>query len=260
MDKERFLQSGLLEQYVLGLTTEEEDEEVERYAQTFPEIRSEINLLRNAVRQYAEEQIGAPKINNNVHVLNSLPEMSDDDSSPTPPGSGVMVNQWIMAACLVLFAIFGFYYFSQANRSQQEVSQLNRNFVAFKNDCQEDQQILQDLQQRVAFYQHPRTYPVQLKGTALAPESKVRVYWNEEEQKAMLQVFSLPELPQKEQYQIWADIDGKMVALGLIEADNPHPQMIRCLPQAGSLNITREPLGGSEEPHVDQMYANVNLP
>ena len=54
MDKERFLESGLLEQYVLGLTSEEETREVERYAQAFPEIRAEIDLLRKAVRQYAE--------------------------------------------------------------------------------------------------------------------------------------------------------------------------------------------------------------
>ena len=61
MDKERFLQSGLLEQYVLGLTSEEENEEVERYARAFPEIQSEIDILQIAVMQYAEEQIGASK-------------------------------------------------------------------------------------------------------------------------------------------------------------------------------------------------------
>ena len=38
-DKESILQSGLLEQYVLGLTTPEQNKEVESYAQAYPEIK-----------------------------------------------------------------------------------------------------------------------------------------------------------------------------------------------------------------------------
>jgi hypothetical protein len=38
MDKEKFLQSGLLEQYVLGLTDPEEEEVVNHYLERFPEL------------------------------------------------------------------------------------------------------------------------------------------------------------------------------------------------------------------------------
>ena len=55
MDKERFLKTGLLEQYVLGLTTPEEDLEVERYAESFPEIQSEIDSMRSAMEEYARQ-------------------------------------------------------------------------------------------------------------------------------------------------------------------------------------------------------------
>lgn len=263
MDKERFLQSGLLEQYVLGLTTEEENEEVERFARAFPEIKSEIDLLQNAIKQYAEEQIGIPKLDKNNHNVQHSDSASRPPQEQSPPrisGLSSTAGQWVMAACLVLSAVFSFFYYSKAERSQQRISELNTEFLAFKNDCQKDQVALQNLQEEVAFFEHNRTNPLQLEGTSLAPGSEVRVFWNEQEKRALLQVIFLPQHPANKQYQIWGDIEGKMVDLGLIDMENPKPQLIRCMPQAASLNITLEPAGGSEEPHVDQLYANVNLP
>ena len=40
MNKEEFLTSGLIEQYVLGLTSPEEDRIVERFAEEYPEIEA----------------------------------------------------------------------------------------------------------------------------------------------------------------------------------------------------------------------------
>lgn len=252
MDKKRFLQSGLLEQYVLGLTTEEENEEVERYARAFPDIQSEIDLLRKAVRQYAEAEVGLPKGNKQ----SERPRSNHRNSVPTAPSRG----QWLAAACLALFGILGLFYFYQAKSTEAELARLSGEFSTFKEDCQDHQQDLRELERRLSFFQHNQTAFVYLNGTDRAPNLKVRVFWNEEEAEALLQVLSLPKQPRDKQYQIWADINGEMIPLGLIDTDRQTPQAIRCLPRAASLNITLEPRGGSEEPHVDQLYANVALP
>lgn len=258
MDKERFLQSGLLEQYVLGLTTEEENEEVQRYAKAFPEIEAEIFMLQNAVKQYAEAQIGAPKVNA-AGAKNSNPQpRKEQDAQSSSRGSAL--GLWLLAALLGLSAVFGFYYYSAAKNSEQQVAQLNNNLLTFQEDCNKDRETLLDLQQQIAFLQHNHTRPIQLKGTSLAPDSEVRIFWNEEEKVALLQVFSLPEHSKDMQYQIWADKEGKMVNLGTIDDHNSEPQIIQCLPQASSLNITLEPAGGSQEPHVEHLYAVIDLP
>lgn len=257
MDKERFLQSGLLEQYVLGLTSGEENEEVEWYAQTFPEIQSEIDSLRNAVKQYAESQISTP--DSRVVDQEQTKDHLSISSKKRATSRAKVASQWLMAACLVLFGFFGISQYTQKNNAQQKVNQLRRDFIAYKSDCEKNQQRIYALETQLDFFQHRKTAPLQLEGTNLAPGSKVRVFWNELQKTAMLQVLALPEHPTSKQYQIWADIDGKMVNLGLINSKSEEPQPIRCLPKAASLNITLEPLGGSEEPHVDQLYANVNL-
>ena len=53
MDKEKFLSSGLLDQYVLGLTSAKEAEIVHRYAEAFPDIKATIISLQSALEQYA---------------------------------------------------------------------------------------------------------------------------------------------------------------------------------------------------------------
>lgn len=259
MDKERFLQSGLLEQYVLGLTTEEENEEVQRYARAFPEIQSEISMLQSAVKQYAEEQIGAPKVNSSK-VPHSIPKTTATNVQQQPASQSSSIGFWILGLGLALSAIFSIYYYSEAKNSQQKVAKLNNNLLAFQKECEKDREMRLDLERQLAFYQHDRTRPIQLQGTQLAPNSKVRVFWNEQEKVALIQVFSLPDHPGDKQYQIWADKGGKMINLGLLDAHSSEPQIIQCLPQASSLNITLEPAGGSKEPHVEQLYANVTLP
>lgn len=259
MDKERFLQSGLLEQYVLGLTTEEENEEVQRYADAFPEIQAEIFMLQNAVKQYAEAQIGSPKINAAGAKNSTTPSQKKNEEMPSA-SRGSALGLWLLAALLGLSVIFGFYYYSAAQNAEQQIAQLNNNLLAFQEDCNKDRETLLDLEQQIAFLQHNHTRPIQLRGTQLAPDSKVRIYWNEQEKVALLQVFSLPEHSKDKQYQIWADKEGKMVNLGMIDDHSSEPQIIKCLPQASSLNITLEPAGGSQEPHVEHLYAVIDLP
>lgn len=247
------MQSGLLEQYVLGLTTKEESEQVEHYAEVFPEIQAEIDTLRNAVRQYAEEQISDIKFQKEQEAV-SNPLRNKNMTAPTWSG-----KHWLVAASLLLFGLMGIYYHGQANKAKMELAQVKASFSSFKQNCEEEQHLLAQTQEQLAFIQHHLTDLMQLQGTLLAPQSKVRVFWNKQVPDAYLQVVSLPKPPKEKQYQAWADIEGKMVDLGIIDIQNGILQPIRCMPKAKSINITLEPLGGSEEPHVDQLFANVSF-
>jgi anti-sigma-K factor RskA len=58
-------------------------------------------------------------------------------------------------------------------------------------------------------------------------------------------------LSEEETYQLWADIDGHMVSVGLFrpDADGEVQQRLDGVGTTGeSLNVTAEPAGGSEEP------------
>jgi mannose-6-phosphate isomerase-like protein (cupin superfamily) len=49
-----YIESGIIESYVLGITNAEESAEVKEMAATYNEIRTEINLIRESIEKYAQ--------------------------------------------------------------------------------------------------------------------------------------------------------------------------------------------------------------
>ena len=107
-----------------------------------------------------------------------------------------------------------------------------------------------------AVLKHPQTKTITLQGSSLAPEATAVAYWNESTKAGYVNLLNLPSPPAGKQYQIWADIDHKMVSMGLLSAENGTFQAIDFGENATSLNITLEPEGGSKTPNVDLLYVN----
>lgn len=61
MDKEKFLSSGLLHQYILGLTDPEEDRVVARLLHNYPELKEEVLKVKKGIHRYALNQ-GIPPL------------------------------------------------------------------------------------------------------------------------------------------------------------------------------------------------------
>ncbi len=246
MDKERFLTSGLIEQYVLGLTTPEETQEVERYARTFPEIQQEINALRHAMERYAAQYAVPPPPHLKEKVL---AEIQQTALKSTKIGK----RQWFsLAAIAVLLGLASWQYWQQRKGWQQ----LNREFDAYRAQCEQQQQSQQEALQVVAFIKDNHTKVVHLTGTTLLPEAHVIVYWNEATQQAYLNTVHLPPPPPGKQYQIWADVEGEMIPSGLLNNSPNESQRIQVVQHAESLNITIEPAGGSAHPTVELLVVN----
>ncbi len=234
MDKERFLTSGLLEQYVLGLTNAEDTAIVERYIKNFPDIRSKAESLKKEVDAYAAQQ---------------LPDFSA--AVKIPVKSPARIPAWaigIAASLLIACAFFANGWNKANNRILANEQALAGCQTAYKT-CLETADML-------AFLEHEDTRPVYLNGTDQLPKAKALVYWNHTAKSAYFNPLRLPQAPIGQQYQIWADVEGVMINMGLIEPKATHLQALRYIPEAQSLNITLEPIGGSEHPTVSRLCLN----
>ena len=58
----KYIESGILESYVLGITDVEESAEVEEMAAAYNEIRTEINMISESIEKYAELHAIEPPI------------------------------------------------------------------------------------------------------------------------------------------------------------------------------------------------------
>jgi anti-sigma-K factor RskA len=255
MDKEKFLASGLLEQYVLRLTTPEEDQEVERFANAFPEIAKEIEEMRFSLEQYAQQYAVPPPPKVKKSILEQIDALETANngvpSSATKSSLGVF-SRWASVLLLGVYVIFGVIMTLRYQSIKKENLQLLKNLEHCESDSKNSNRKL-DI---IALIEDRKTQPVYLKGSALSPASQAIVYWNPQSKLAYLNPYALSAPPKGKQYQIWADVDGKMISLGLIDLKVVDFQKINHIDRAVSLNITIEPLGGSKSPNVSQLLAN----
>ncbi len=253
MDKEKFLESGLLEQYVLGLTNAEESAMVERYADAFPEVQHEIAHLRDGLEAYVKDQSTMPPKGLKEQILNKIDELEQENvMAPRRSSTRMYLAVGVVLLSTILASL---YFYLQYNHQKQAYDRLQNEFQVYQEKCEQTQQALAANNEIFEFLNHRATHPVYLKGTNLDPEAALVVYWNPEAQNALLSVLNLPPPPPEKQYQIWGDVNGKMENMGVFEQDNPNLQQVEFIERPASFNITLEPKGGSEHPNTDLLYA-----
>lgn len=257
MDKERFLKTGLLEQYILGLTNEEESAEVERYAAAFPEIAEEIKSLRHALDQYAMKYTTKPPKELRQRVMRSIDkEIADKKAREVAASPSRKRTPWLLLGLLALVTVFAAVVYQGKVSSEREHQRLISEFAAYRENCATLQQQMADRQEVLALLNHPQTTTVRLTGSTLAPEGMAVAYLNETENAAYLRINNLPPPPDGKTYQLWADVDGHMVNMGVIDYGAEGPFLVTYIDHAESINLTLEPAGGSQEATVEQLYLN----
>ena len=261
MDLNKFLQSGLLEKYALGLASAKEAREVLRYAKAFPEVQTELDQLHQTMQQYAQEHAIPPpphlkgKVLSSINGNEGLAGNSPKNSHTKSISMSTFPN--IAAVLLIsLLAISSIYFYNKAKQQRNRANELDRAYATLDANCKETQAQIIALNSFQNFIKHPHTNPVGLNGSGLSPESEAIVYWNPTERKAILNLVNLPKPPAGKQYQIWADVDGEMIDMGIIEYEPTQLHTVKYIERAASLNITLEPKGGSLHPHVDQLFVN----
>ena len=252
-----FLNTGLLEQYVLGLTDMSETRTTEQFIQKHPEVRKIYEDLQIGMERLAKASaIPAP-----LDVKENLMRSIDDDISDDAPFRS-QPSIWlpIAASLAILLGAFSFFQMNSLNTKKQEIATLNEEFAAYKEECENQNLKLAEIQSQFEFINAPETKKYFLNGNDKATNFQTVAYWNDAQKKSMLQILDLPDLPEKRCYQMWADVDGKMLNLGVLKKGvSDMPIDWKYLANAESLNVTIEPEGGSEHPTVADLVASISI-
>jgi len=105
-----YIESGILESYVLGTTNAEESVEVEEMAAAYEEIRTEINLISESLEMYAQLNAIQPSVTIRPFLLASInytERLKNGELVTVPPvlqkGSVIAdYNDWLKAEDAVL--------------------------------------------------------------------------------------------------------------------------------------------------------------
>ena len=268
-DLKTYLESGILEQYVLGDLSKEEMLEVENNVRKYPKVRSELNQIENALLSYAKSNAIEPAEGLRDKVLSSL-----DIREPEAPiiAMGNMAKpssfyKYAFAASLALLIISSALLINLNNKledSYTQIAVLQTGNQKYSNQVNYMDEELVDTRNELQFYKDQDAYKlVTLNGSTKAPTARMLVAFNADKQEVMIDLSSLkmPSNDREHQYQLWAIVDGKPVDLGVFDSSNKGGGMkkMKSVANAQAFAVTLEPRGGSINPSMDQMMAIGNI-
>jgi anti-sigma-K factor RskA len=246
MNVQFYIESGMLEQYVLGKLCAEESRVLEDLCARHPELAAERDAIELALYAVAaSESKKAPAFNKAAIIQKVAQENSITPSTTEVPAMKVSVNNtWRnIALAASVAAIFGIGLSLFNNKAKNEVAAE----LATTKSVQEKQ--AQELQ----IVKNPNYKAINLAGldSTKAFEAAI-VYYNAKAQAVYIAWNEKAQLASNEQYQLWAIVDGKPVDAGVFN-EQSDLQKMKLISKASAFAITIEKVGGSATPTMNRM-------
>lgn len=257
MDRNAIIESGMLEHYLLGELTDAENKELEVILQKDAELRSLFQEMESDFEKMAQENAIQPP----AKIKQRLMEKVMQDETPVIPlNENVATKQYlaIAATFALLFGVTTIWLYNQLNSTQQSIEIVKTQNSELKNELELVRNNYDDV---VAWYEiinDPNAVQLVLNGNDKSPNAKAISYVNHTNKTVVLNTKELPALDADHDYQLWADVAGEMIDMGVIPKDTKMVAM-QYIDEAESFNITIEPAGGNDHPTVERLISNVYL-
>jgi len=258
MNIQEYIESGILESYLLGVTNPAESAEVERLLEEYPALQIELTALQGTLENYALqfEQEPPAALKNRVMEALTIEQTNTENTgwsalelplAPEPQSNIKPLrgkNTWQMAASWVLLALSiagNVWFFTNWRNSEEKVLALeSRNQIL----AHEGQTLKANYQEEVAILRSPHLKIIPLAGQPDFPTASAVVYFDQTRESVYLSGLNLPTAPAGKQYQLWAIVDGKPVDAGMIDGNSMLLKM-RSFSTAAAFAISLENTGGS---------------
>jgi anti-sigma-K factor RskA len=257
-----YIESGILELYVLGELSQNERIEVEAMSVKHPAIKAELTEIERSMERYALEHQLSPSAELRNRILNSvLTNLADDRNfhskkdgytdniRPLPAQRTINFYKYAFAACLALLLasiatlISVYEKLQQSNQQILVLNTQNEHFsktVSFQNE-------------QLTVFRDTAYKLIKLPGTPKNPSASMMLAWSPAQKKVMIDMPSvkLPANDAQHQYQLWAIVAGKPVDLGVFDAKTGSAIAMKVMKPVGApqaFAVTLEPKGGSVSP------------
>jgi hypothetical protein len=196
LTKKELLEGGWIDKYVLGLTSEEESNEVERLASLYPEVQEQINISRNKICGKFNRNLTQPALRHSMLTKRRV---------------------LLVSAAIVFLALSGLaflwkeHFYLKATYNSQCVKLAEEQAKVDKLAS-----VSRQVSERSNFINSSNTERIKVRGCESTPEAEVLLFQCKLSGKMMLQVVDLPELPNGHHYEVWAqnnDSTDRMIGL-----------------------------------------------
>lgn len=263
MNINEYIESGVLESYIMGELSDEEMREVDYLAEKHPPIKQELEKIRTAVIAYGEATDQQPSANIPQAVLDTLRNQEKDVSTVSTGRQNALRNKikrlpaWSVAASILLFISISFnmFFFWRLKNSREQIESLTSERTLLANQVETAKLKLDHAATRLAQFMSEDNILVRMDGLEISPQSYAHVFWNKKTNNIFISVDNLPEPPHGHQYQLWAIKPGQSPIDAGIFDHNERIQKLKIV--KGSVTafaVTLEKEGGTQNATVEKTY------
>lgn len=250
MDKEQLLSEGYLEAYLTEDLSPAEIQEVEQSVANDREVRIEFHRVQKTLELLAFHFGVAPS----QAVKRSLMEDASVVKDLAPPmGKGWNMMMAASVTLALLSAISAFYFWGKWQSANEQMTEMLAQNILMAENVTRTSQELDEVKSNLSVLISPEFSRIVLNGTANAPDAKAVIYWNASEQEVFLNAYSLAELPEGKQYQLWALVDGQPIDAGVFDPTGDTFRKMKLIAKADAFAVTIEQTGGSATPALETL-------
>lgn len=256
MNINEYIQSGILELYVAGQLSEEENKEVYNLMLKHPEVLKEVLEIEAAFIKLSNSL--APEKNVDFNLIKAHIDHNNKVVSLPKQKN----RNWITYTGWAAAVIVGAGLFWTLNQNQQletEITTINTEKEFLEIQIEESRDKLAETKNLLNVIRDRNIIKVPLEGQAAYPDAYATVYWDESNDQIYLDLQGLPEPPEGKVYQVWSLLLDPLTptSLGTIDdflQDDNKIFKLDNANQSQAFGITLEPAGGSQSPTLEQLY------
>jgi anti-sigma-K factor RskA len=251
MNIQEYISSGIIEQYVMGLCTAAEEQELEQLRMRHPELNEAIIRFETELETYLQQQTITPAAETDEQILKQLSSLQTPVISLSNNTAVVKTNnwmKWVAAASVILLATSAYFNYSllQKTKEQQAALETAKKNTEATTLPLTDYKILTDRS----------ITPVAMYGVGIHAICRCTLFWDKKTGKAYIMIHHLTMSTDQKDYQLWAMVNGKPVSVGVMN-DSIRGRFIEMtnVPEgATAFAVTLEKAGGNPTPTLEEMY------
>jgi anti-sigma-K factor RskA len=263
VDTKAYIESGIIESYVLGLASTDEATELEALCKKYADIKNAVDEFEALIEKRAFEDGVAPPAEVKEKLMSALATEFARAQTPvvslpvdsTKAKSFSLIKYFSAASVILLIAstVLNVYlynnYLSVNNKYQALLTE--RNSLQANNDVFRTR--INNLEQSMRVIENPDVKVIELKGLPGKENNLAAVYWDSKTKDVYLLPTKMDATPSDKQYQLWAIVNGKPVDAGVFAECDGLCKM-KNISDAQAFAITLEKKGGSTTPTLSAMY------
>jgi len=270
VDIQAYIQSGIIESYVLGLASADEVAEIEKLRLQYSEVEDAIDQFSVMLEEHAAENAVVPPLDVKQKIMAAIKEEEEieDDSIPVERLSAtrdvgsvvhlVFFKRWRMVAAaaiilLICSAALNIYFYDKYRERHSAYLAL----LSERNSLQANNQLYQtrlnEWRSISEMMAAPEMLMVKMPDVSGKNAHLATIFWNTKSKDVYVMPNKLPVHASNKQFQLWALVDGKPVDAGMLDDNCNGVCQMKNIPKAEAFAITLENAGGSSTPTMEAM-------